>query len=138
MSDAKEKYRNDVLFNKLVNVLLDELRKGLFTPAEVSEAAVMSRLVYEKEQESLRRHFKTESCVGTEIPTSDLVNGDSLKIGNACYFKTETGLDLKAFDEVDKQIARHNESVELNQKMKAVCEVAVRKEKKPFEFLGAP
>lgn len=49
MMDVRERYRSDPQFNKLVKVLLDEIRVLNFTPTEIREAAMLAQIIYERE-----------------------------------------------------------------------------------------
>lgn len=48
MKTPKEKYQNDPKYYRLVNVLLDQLRRCEFTPSEVREAAMLACVINEE------------------------------------------------------------------------------------------
>src|SRR4051812_45974744 len=53
MMTPHERYLNDPLFHRLVELLYLELQNGALTPTEIREAAVLAQIRYEQERPRL-------------------------------------------------------------------------------------
>lgn len=64
MENPREKYLNDNMYRKLVDVMVDQIDQCNYTPSEMREAAVLASIIYE-ERQSLDG---TYSGIGTVLP----------------------------------------------------------------------
>ena len=48
MRDLRDKYRNDVSFRQLVDLMVGQISEAHFTPSEMREAAMVASILYEE------------------------------------------------------------------------------------------
>ncbi len=46
----KDKYRNDVYYHNLVDVMISYIQKCNYTPSELREAALLASIIYEEQR----------------------------------------------------------------------------------------